>query len=50
MKSLEDRYFEIKNDQVQLARFFKITWIVAYSMLILGFILIIWVLVDARFA
>ena len=50
MKSLEDRYFEIKNDPVKLARFFKITWIVAYSMLILGFILIIWTLVDARFA
>ena len=50
MKSLEDRYFEIKNDPVKLARFFKITWIVAYSMLILGFILIIWTLVEAKFA
>ena len=44
MKSLEDRYFEIKNDPVKLAKFFKITWIAAYSMLILGCILIIWVL------
>ena len=50
MKSLEDRYFEIKNDPVKLARFFKFSWIVAYSMLILGFILIIWTLVDAKFA
>ena len=50
MKSLEERYFEIKEDPVKLARFFKIVWIAAYSMLILGFILIIWVLVDARFA
>ena len=50
MTSLEDRYFEIKNDPVKLARFFKFAWIVAYSMLILGFILIIWTLVDARFA
>ena len=50
MKSLEERYFEIKNDPVKLGRFFKITWIVAYSMLILGFILIIWTLVDAKFA
>ena len=46
MKSLEERYFEIKNDPVKLARFFKITWIVAYSMLILGFILIIWTLAE----
>ena len=46
MKSLEDRYFEIRNDPVKLARFFKITWIAAYSMLILGFILIIWVLAE----
>ena len=46
MKSLEDRYFEIRNDPVKLARFFKITWIVAYSMLILGFILIIWTLAE----
>jgi hypothetical protein len=44
--SLEDRYFALKNDPVKLARFFKITWIVAYSMLILGFFLIIWVLLT----
>ena len=50
MKSLEDRYFEIRNDPVKLARFFKIVWIAAYSMLILGFILIIWILIDAKFA
>lgn len=50
MRSLEDRYFEVKNDPVKLARFFKIAWITAYSMLILGFILIIWILADPRFA
>ena len=50
MKSLEDRYFEIKNDPVRLARFFKIVWITAYSMLILGFILIIWILFAAKYA
>ena len=50
MKSLEDRYFEIKNDPVKLARYLKIGWIIAYSMLILGFILIVWILIDARFA
>ena len=50
MKSLEERYFEIKEDPVKLARFFKFAWIVAYSMLILGFILIIWILIDAKYA
>ena len=44
MKSLEDRYWEIRNDPVKLARFFKITWIAAYSMLIIGFIILIWLL------
>jgi hypothetical protein len=50
MRSLEDRYHDLMNDPVKLAWFFKITWIVAYSMLILGFILIIWILIDQRFA
>ncbi len=49
MRSIEDIYLDIKNDPVKLARAFKIVWIVSYSMLILGFILIIWVLVDQRF-
>jgi hypothetical protein len=46
MKSIEDIYLDIKNDPVKLARAFKIIWIVSYSMLLLGFILIIWALVD----
>ena len=49
MRSREDIYFDIKNDPVKLARAFKIIWIVSYSMLMLGFILIIWALVDQRF-
>ncbi len=50
MRSLEDKYLDIKNDPKKLARAFKIIWIVAYSMLILGFILIVWVLIDQRFS
>lgn len=42
--TLEDRYFEIKNDPKKRARAFKITWIAAYSMLVLGAFLIIWAL------
>ena len=41
---LEDKYFEVMNDPRKRAKWFKITWIVAYSMLILGFALILWVL------
>lgn len=44
MKNLEERYLEMKNDPVKLARFFKFAWIVAYSMLIIGFIILIWLL------
>lgn len=50
MRSIEDIYLDIKNDPKKLAKAFKIIWIVAYSMLILGFLLIVWVLVDQRFA
>lgn len=47
--SLEDRYHEVVNNPQKRARFFKITWIVAYSMLILGAILIVVVLVNQKF-
>jgi len=39
--TLEDRYLEIMNDPKKRARAFKITWLAAYSMLILGGIVII---------
>ncbi len=44
MRSIEDIYLDIKNDPKKMARAFKIIWIAAYSMLILGFILIVWAL------
>lgn len=47
--SLEDRYHELMNNPAKRARFFKFTWIVAYSMLILGAILIVVLLVEQRF-
>ena len=49
MRSIEDIYLDIRNDPKKLARAFKIIWIVSYSMLILGFLLIVWVLFDQRF-
>lgn len=49
MKSIEDRFLEMKDDPVKMARFFKFTWIVAYSALILGFVLIIGLLVKEKF-
>ena len=42
--SFEDRYHKIMNDPKKRARMFKITWLVAYSMLLLGSFVIIWVL------
>ena len=44
--SLEDKYLEISNDPKKRARFFKITWIVSYSMLILGAFLIVYFLLK----
>ena len=43
---LEDKYFEIKDDPKKRARAFKITWICAYSMLLLGAVLIVWALTQ----
>lgn len=48
MKSLEERWEEIKQDPVRISRVFKIFWITAYSMLILGIIIILWFLMDAH--
>ena len=44
--TLEDRYFEIKNDPKKRARTFKFIWIASYAMLILGAFLIIWILAN----
>ena len=49
MKSLEERAEEIRTDPKKLRRVFTITWIAAYSMLILGAIIIIWVLLMDKF-
>ena len=44
MMSLEDRYFEIMDNPAKRTRAFKIIAVVAYSMLMLGAVLIIWAL------
>ena len=41
MKSVADRIEEIRNDPVKFARTFKIIWIIAYGMLILGAFIIV---------
>ncbi|MBR4245117.1 MAG: hypothetical protein IKQ14_06990 [Candidatus Methanomethylophilaceae archaeon] len=48
MKSLEERYEEMREDPKKFRRFFNITWIVAYGMLILGFIIILWVFLQGE--
>lgn len=44
MKSLNERIEETLQDPSKLKKVFTIAWIVAYSMLILGFIIILWIL------
>ena len=41
MKSIAERIDDIRNDPVKFARTFKVIWIIAYGMLILGGFLII---------
>jgi predicted nucleic acid-binding Zn ribbon protein len=39
---IEDKFLEISEDSKKRARAFKVGWIIAYSMLLLGAFLIIW--------
>lgn len=39
---------EIRKDPLRFKRLFTAIWAIAYSMLILGFVLIVWVLFTAR--
>lgn len=44
MKSLAERVSEIRDDPVKLKRVFTLIWVVSYSMLVLGGLIIIWAL------
>ena len=46
MKSIEERLQEIREDPVKLKRVFTVIWVAAYSMLIIGAILIVVVLLQ----
>jgi hypothetical protein len=46
VKSFEDRWTEIQKDPVKLKRLFTIIWVVAYSMLIIGGLIIIIILLT----
>jgi len=43
VRSLRDRVDGISDDPKKLKRVFTVIWVTAYSMLILGFLLIVWV-------
>ena len=43
MRSVKERVSDISDDPIKLKRAFTFIWVVAYSMLILGFLLIVWV-------
>ncbi|MCL1904688.1 MAG: hypothetical protein FWG19_01010 [Methanomassiliicoccaceae archaeon] len=42
MRSLEDRYLEIRDNPQKRARVFKVIWIVGYAMLMLGVFLTVY--------
>ncbi|MCL2318090.1 MAG: hypothetical protein FWC44_03430 [Methanomassiliicoccaceae archaeon] len=44
MRSLKQRVDETSEDPIKLKRVFTAVWVIAYGMLILGFLLIVWVL------
>ncbi|MDR0777902.1 MAG: hypothetical protein LBE48_00460 [Methanomassiliicoccaceae archaeon] len=44
MRSLEDRYLEIKNDPEKRGKAFKVIWIVGYAMLMLGLFITVYML------
>ena len=48
MKSLKERVDETAEDPLKLKRVFTAVWLIAYSMLILGCLLIVWVLFLAH--
>jgi len=43
VRSIKERVNEISDDPKKLKRTFAFIWIVAYAMLIMGFLLMIWV-------
>ena len=47
-KSWEERVDEAIHDEKKVKRFFTFAWLVAYGMLILGFMIIIWVFVQGQ--
>jgi hypothetical protein len=48
VRSLKDRVDETAEDPVKLKRVFTATWVIAYSMLVIGFLLIVWVWFDSH--
>ncbi len=47
-KSMEERVEDVVKDPVKFKRLFTFAWLVAYGMLILGFIIILWVLFQGQ--
>lgn len=43
MRSVKERVNDITDDPEKMKKVFTVIWVVAYSMLILGFFLIVWV-------
>lgn len=48
MRPIEEILNDIRDDPKKIKRIFTVIWVISYSMLIIGFILIIWVYLFAR--
>jgi hypothetical protein len=46
VRSFEERWTEIREDPKKLKRLFTVIWVTAYSMLILGFVIILAVFIS----
>ena len=46
MRSFDERWTEIREDPKKLKRLFTVVWVIAYSMLILGFVIILAIFIS----
>jgi len=46
VRSFDERWTEIREDPKKLKRLFTVVWVIAYSMLILGFVIILAIFIS----
>jgi hypothetical protein len=48
VRSLESFVRSVTEDPIRLRRAFMVAWILAYGMLVAGFLIMVWVFMDGR--